>query len=716
MKTEKKIMKTTDFDLSLLIYGITLTDTERTALSNNTSKAAVHKKLDVVRYIEDKDIFIVNERLMSSQRYNNGSGELEKKLTKNKSCFVYSAFSDTTVILNDIKSDDTFEAVGLLIESLTRFQSFTNAFKTDLIYQKFLQKDDLEFTDETQLHDYIFYILTMNKTDAVAPSSYNGYKSLKDIKNIFLNSGWVLNGETADKAEDIIKVVLEKDNWRFYILHDGYDRFSLGLVHSNSPYYSYVDADRQFYGVRTHDLNKPLNDIGARLSNAESTYLQSYIKNKYKLEPITRSILDSLTNAEKKKETFSKRQTMLSSALQKKVEYKLKLIKNGTESFKLNDIEYSKDTIEYSGQTLEILSFDSAIHLENIGFQVLNSLYNEAKEEAEKQAKASSTGYRYYYTYNKGKRFQVQDLKEVSSIISSINDISFDVIYDEFMAFVELEALYKIRNKYAKNITIKIGDVKVKITTKILTNKNGIQSLSIYLNGNKIVRDDVFYCVHQAISYDDQNKYDEFLQSVSYTSLKIHKLTKSGLYLNFHDYIMNKTIKLTIPVKRVKNKNYLVINNKDKAIRKTDAILRLPRKHSILEIIKVLIDDEVVTGLKYDDLKGFIEKGQEAYQKLQQQKTALIDSTVEALAISKEEHVILGNGNILENVYKVNGSLRSYYVESTEPYRIYSEKEGRYICMLDKTPYVSPEVKLISRFYALKNDSVISKEVATLDF
>jgi len=708
-----------DFDLSLLIYGITLTNTERLALSKKSTIAAKHSKLDVVRYIEDKDIFIINEKLSSSARYNGGSNDLEKKLTKNKSCFVYKAFSDTTVILNMIRSDDVFAATTLLIDNLTRFQSFTSAFKTDIIYQKFLQKDNLEFDDEQQLHDYIFYILATNKTDNVAPSHYDGYKDLNDIKGFFKATGWALNGETVKKGNDLIRFVMEKDNWRFYMMQNtvSYDSYSIGLVHSNSQYYSYIDADRQFYNASSYDLNKPLNDIGTILTTAEHECLEPYIKNRSKLEPITRTILDSLTNAERKKETFTKRQAALSIALQKKVEYKLKLIKNGTEAFKLNDIEYAKDTIEYSEQLLQILTFDkSIIKLENIGFQVLDSLYKEAKEEMDKQAKNSSGRHSYYYTYNKGKRFQVPELKPNSSIISSINDISFDVIYDEFMAFIELEALYKIRNKYASGITIKVGDVLVDITTKITTNKNGVQALSVYLNKHKIVKDDIFYCVHQAISYDNQDKYDEFLQSVSYTSLKVHKLTKSGLYLNFHDYIMNKQIKLTIPVKRIKNKNYLVINNKDRAIRKTDAIMRLPNKHSILDIIKVLVDKEIVTGLSYTDLKGFIDKGQEAYKKLEAQKTALIDTTLQSLNITKEDHVILNNGHILENTYKVDGTLRSYYVESVEPFKIYSAAEGRYICMLDKTPYVSPEVKLISRFYALKNDSVISKEVATLDF
>ena len=135
-----------------------------------------------------------------------------------------------------------------------------------------------------------------------------------------------------------------------------------------------------------------------------------------------------------------------------------------------------------------------------------------------------------------------------------------------------------------------------------------------------------------------------------------------------------------------------------------------------MDIVKVLVNKDIVNGVKYEDLKGFIENGQKAYEEAVEKTKKFVDGTLTSLGVTKHDTVMMDTGTVLNNVYKIKGNIREYYVETSVPYRIYSAKEGRYICMLDKTPYVSPEVKLINRLYALKNDSVIATEVATLNF
>lgn len=710
-----------DFELSLLVYGVTLTDTERKALSKMSTKIRPLYNTNVVKYVESKNIFIVNQELVAADRYyTENNAKLEKTKAKNDFKYIYTPFSRTNVLLQDIKKVSAMEAVQTIVRHLTRYQAFTSGFKNELIYKKLLGKDNLEFNDELELEKYIFDVVQSIQLKEMKPQNSSIYPDdLTTLAAQLSDLGWSLNGPINKKTkndDDVIQLVLEKNNWRFFVINN-YGGLRLGLSHNSDPWYNYIDVDRQFY---QGDLQKPLNDIGTVLTREEEENLQGVVGNRNKFEVITQDLIDTLTNAHQKKISFEKRKQTLSKALQTKVEYKIKLIEDGTETFKLNEIEYGKDSIEYSGQKIKVLASNNVNLETGLGAKVLASLYQEAKtnfEHDEKNRQASTGRYGYaYYRVENGKRFGVDLFKNTSTPVHSINDITFDILYDEFMAHIYNGAVHHVLNRLDTELDLQIGDVIVKLRTKRNVNIKGITSISVYLNDIKLTKDDLFYCIYQAISYDDQKKYDAFLSSVSYTSLKVHKLTKSGLYLNFYDYLLQQNITLTIPVKRVKNKNFLVINGSDKRIRKTSSILSLPRKSSILDVVKALVNPDIVENLDYKDLKGFINKGQEEYKKLQEKKQKLINNTINALDIEMLENVILENGNTLEDVYKVKGNLRSYYVESSDPYRIYSAKEGRYICMLDKTPYVSPEVKLINRFYALRNDSVISKEVSTLDF
>lgn len=713
-----------DFDLSLLVYGITFDTAEKKQLSNMMKKCASSENVKVVKYIEDKNIFVVNQQLFAHDRYySDDGGSLEKTLAKADFKFVYNVFSRTNVILEDIKNTASLKAVQLLMQLLTRNQAFLTGFKNELFYKKYLGKDFLQFTDEFELEKYIFSILSAVKVDSTTLTRSPFY-SINETKlsALFQALGWTENGHASSSKEGVVTLVLEKNNWRLFMMQDNFSSQYVGLNFNTNQHYSYIDQGRQFFNPGDCGLNKPLNDIGTVLTKEEIETLHEYIKTKSKHEIITRNLLDTLTNAKAKKVSFEKRQQTLSDALQKKVEYKIKLIQDGKESFKLNEIEYTRDGIEYSGQMIKVLKSNHSDIKTGLGAKVLESVYEEAKTNnayEEKQRKRSNSN-GHHYGYNSirrknGKRFQV-DMFKGSTPVHSVNDITFDILYDEFMAYIFLGAVDKALNRIDTDVQLQVGDVKIHLKTKISTNVNNVKSVSVYLNDEKITRDDIHYCVHQAISYDTQKKYDEFLKSVSYTSLKIHKLEKGGVRLDFYDNLLQQQIALTIPVKRVKNKNYLVINGTDKRIRRTATILSLAKKNSVLDIVKTLVDNNVVENLKYTDLKGFIEKGQEAYAANQAKKEKLISDTIEALKIDKLDHVVLENGTTLANVYQVTGGLRSYYVESKDPFKIYSAKEGRYICMLDKTPYVSPEVKLINRFYALRNDSVISKEVATLDF
>jgi len=692
-------------ELHSLLYDININDSVKKEIAR---KLKIAKEVcNVISYLENKKIIIMDNLFLSLEQFQKRHGAgIEKNLSNtNGEVFYLFHFSGIPILLKELKDGRSLNFISIINDSLNL--AVKSNFKNINTLNNYNKKTFI-FDDEEDLLDYILFAVTttnVDKKELKLQAQFSAYplSSSFDIVSVF---GVTHTKNIKNKAGQITDV-LEKNNCRIAltVLNTRYSWIQLSIHTVKSKEYNWIDAGRTFFKVEKERFKYPENTIGTLTTPEQDTLINSYIlklsdtKNT-KIIPITKDIINELEIEEKRLKKYAKKQELISKSLRSKLGYKLSNLELHDTSFKLNEVEYTKEAFTYVDQLIKVnsteVNFKKSPTLEDMGFYVINSMVNTTK------------------SWNNETRTSFDFIQNHE--ISSILDISFDIAYDVFIEKVLDKLTYTYNfNTLITSLNLTIGDVEVSFTRKINKNKNNVKSIVNYINDKRITRDDLPFCIYQAITFDNQKDYNKFLSEVSYTSLKIHKIVKKGLYYNIYDQVFQYHVNMVIPVTRVKNKNFLIINSVPHRIRNTNKVIRSTEKKSLFDVVELLLNSEIVENLAFKDLKGFVNSSKKEYEDRYLKIQKFIESTFKILDVKKVIQKTFHTGLSLNNLLEIQGKSRKYFISNTDPYNIYSE-EGKYICMLDKTPFVAPEVKLVNRLYALKNDSVISNQIATLNF
>jgi hypothetical protein len=264
---------------------------------------------------------------------------------------------------------------------------------------------------------------------------------------------------------------------------------------------------------------------------------------------------------------------------------------------------------------------------------------------------------------------------------------------------------------------------------------------SRYINGVRIMKDDVATAICRAACYRDQEQYNLFLKSISRMSLKWHDIVSNGLRMKIcnmsrEDYSNpipgknfpklkfviepeSRRIKLKVSedkkvainfskfVKKVES-----INRKTdgKNIKRNDTYFATIRNHAwaIEQIVKALLDCcPSANDLTNHEVVNLLSEANEVRDASLAKSREFLANAVKITGA--EEITFKG-----QRAYKVKGSLREYVVVIGTA-KVYDYETKQYRCIVNDQHYVGTGYDdIAARLLALKNDSLTQHVVRTL--
>lgn len=312
-----------------------------------------------------------------------------------------------------------------------------------------------------------------------------------------------------------------------------------------------------------------------------------------------------------------------------------------------------------------------------------------------------------------GQIVQSKDIK-VCDILddyrSNIDDdvFNFENVYDAFCRALREKAMTSY-----KKVRATLGDVSAEILATKRANIKGIQITTIQINGIRINKDEIVDVLLRAICYTKTTDFDNYLDSVSKCSLKYHKAIAGGIVLNVKDTLLDEKLEFKIGLERDKNRNYISFDGITKyPVKDTNRLLNLLTAVDMTRVINILVDQNIV-GITGADIKYIIKTGKEALVEERTKEKQMLDSAVKLFNCELLDDTLLDNGRTVSG-YTVKGKLREYIVD-VKTLRVFEYPSGRYLCMVDKGQNEHANTaRLVSRMFALANDSKLAKEITTL--
>lgn len=491
----------------------------------------------------------------------------------------------------------------------------------------------------------------------------------------------------------LIVYVGEVENHRFVIVRHGTsssyyyssrryeENHSFYIIPHTHPMYDYCDIGRFLYDDRTS-----YNTCMAKyifLDNEPAIPKQAEIlKECGRSKNIRKEQFGIFTNADitqavkhfMQRETRLERESSAQKRLQQKVEEKVLVLKDQKGQLKVNDMDFTYDSIEYQGQHLK-LNTDSVAQFSNWTYLLLKSLV----------------------------RYQ------------NITDIHFDTVIQSFVQYLTSVAV-----DLNTNVAGQIGDVNFNLECKQSTNVKGSISTRWYMNTYRINTVELEPVLERALCFTNQVDFDKFLKSVSTCSLFFHRYLQLGLDIAVKDSFDHTNIVMKFPLERKKGKMYLVLDDKEFAIADTHKLIRLSNKQNIMDVVTTLLDGSAVHNVEADDIKQIIQEGKQAYTAAIEKSKVLLQETEELFGIQPESLEIGGKSKF---GYKIKGKIRTYFLEKdteiddngqTRGCGVYDYHSGQYICIVDKSTSQVGQDKLVNRIFALHNDSRVAQHINTL--
>ena len=304
--------------------------------------------------------------------------------------------------------------------------------------------------------------------------------------------------------------------------------------------------------------------------------------------------------------------------------------------------------------------------------------------------------------------------------------------------------------------TIKIGKVNLHIERR----KN-----NIFINNHRISKDDVHQIIITALSYTSQKTFDEYLKYSATANLTLQKALaegglsfeliidetddnalsvnpkkKSSMELNYNFYPPTQELRwsdykehmlLSLPLKRVKNKNYTVIDGVDYQIQNVQALFDLGKKIDsnrvgyggggyLQRTIRLL--NRAIKGITPKTIGDIIKNGREEYLILQERVRIENEAKSNKADEFVKNAVQVSKATKIEGGYTVKGLSGKVYTVNAETLAIYEQENGkneRYICFHDFQTDTSTEWGtkdgLAKRLLFLAHDLKVADEVHTLE-
>jgi len=578
-----------------------------------------YEKVKGFEFNVDYELRAVGEKTLKLHySYHNKENPLQLNLTQEK-------FTGTAIIICDKKLNFELNAEGI---------KFTYA-----LIDKFDRHSQKRFINEAEFREYLIRKIVSDEIDEDL------------VKALF----WLFGEEEVkfslpEKASlNKILHVFEKNNTRYYLtkITDGDYPYSLQIITPENSLYNYIDKDRLFFG-KVYFVDMTEQEIGEEI--AEKIDDNIPYEEEFRLIDNQRyKAFVQRYNLNLKKE---KEEEEAEEALDQEIKVKIENLDR--ESFRYNDITFSKNSIEYQGQ------------------------------------KVGGPG---------------MDLKEFIAGIDFSEETNFNDIYERFVIDI-------IRKE--RPLTIYFGVLTIELIDRKIVNKDGIESNLSHINGIRINNSEVKDVLMRAICFENNAQYEKLLKDVSKCSLQHHNIVNNGIRFNYRDNLIDEERYIWFQIKRKGNKNYLLFADKQFLIKDT---AKLISKSSLNQWKRYGLDFNELSKffkeffkLDNESIVRMFKEGLREYEEAERRSKELLKEALETFGV--EEMTATWNGTEYQG-YLVKGKKRKYFL--SRDLKIFEYPGMRHLCVIDKG--LDNQVhndKLVNRIYALANDELIAKNIHTL--
>jgi hypothetical protein len=285
--------------------------------------------------------------------------------------------------------------------------------------------------------------------------------------------------------------------------------------------------------------------------------------------------------------------------------------------------------------------------------------------------------------------------------------------------------------QFKGNETIHIGKVKLHIKGE---NNN------VFINDRRIRKDDLVEIIFKALTFTEQASFDTYLAYSSGVNLTLQKALANGgisfeLNIDITDDntlpVKAEKMLLSLPLKRVKGKNYTTINGVDYKIQNLQAFFDIGKNINSVRVgyagggylqrtIKLLY--KAIEGITPKDIGDLIRDGGKEYKRLQ----ALLheeDAKKSKKADEFVKHAVkVSKAKTIKDGFLVKGLSGKTYTVNAKTRAVYEQLQGgkeRYICIVDMQTPTNTEWgqkdALAKRLLMLSHDMKVADQVHTLE-
>lgn len=461
--------------------------------------------------------------------------------------------------------------------------------------------------------------------------------------------------KSVDDDYDIKKIikVLEYKNYRFSIMKRTNSYYSIKRFHPGNPEYNYIDEGRLVFRKNYiwNDLNE--KDI--------ETEILTKCSPRYEFMLVDKDLYERTKKRHKLKTQKEKEEEELSQSIDTAFVKRLKNLEK--EPIEINGITFKHNGIFYEGQEI-------------------SGTFGET---------------------DKTKEYGTPLMKDFKDFIgkADIQKGDFNTLYESFVEELEEREFDGI-----------LGQITVRVMKETTVNTKGTNVSRYHINGIRINKDEIVEMLKRAICFDNVDDYNDLLEKVCKCNLKFHDILSGGLDIEFEDdHTIGGTGHLKLKIVRKQSHNYLVLGKEEYKIKNTN---RLISKRKEKERRRGRPQFEELVGM-FKDLFEFDQKqlivlfkdGMKEYKEAVKKSEQFLAETLKLFKVSKAEK----DG---ESGYLIKGTSGKRYL-LTDKLKIFDYDTMKYICIVDKDLKGGfKNDKIVSRIYALANDSRVAKHIYTL--
>ncbi len=319
---------------------------------------------------------------------------------------------------------------------------------------------------------------------------------------------------------------------------------------------------------------------------------------------------------------------------------------------------------------------------------------------------------------------------------------NFNNIFNDY-----IEYLLEIRVDYdyypsTRTMSFLKGNKEIEVNNiKITIQKEKNRCYSV--NGFRITKEDLEEVIKKSINFIGQKTYDEYLQQTSRVCLKLQKAIDRGfitfkmiidetsdielpkLNMPFND---DTEIKLSLPIRRKDNKNYLIINKKEYPVKNIVSLICLIngkqtiRRTSNYEGYLQRTISQLFKSLKDITPKeiGFIiQEGVKEHKRYLEEKAKLEKETTKRSKEFLEHSIKITKSIKVRGGYIVKGLSGMYYFIDKEgsAWTTKNKKQDEYLCLIDLNEEEQAKGQagindtIARRLIMLSKDKKVAKEI-----